>query len=353
MIAIIVASSSPYAGRTFLSLSLARKLREMDYDVGYIKPLGTVPVKPGRTVHDADAVFAKEVLGLAEPLDIISPFVLDYENRARLLAGELKDIRKQVLAAFQSLKKKDFVIVAGASDLFEGSLAGLDALTLSADMKAYALLVEPWRGDISADAVHGCSKLFGERFCGAVLNKVPEAAVNHVKQEVKPFLQKHGVSLFGVFPKDRFLESVTVRQLTEILNGKLLCCDDKLDEHVEHFLIGAMDVDSALTYFRKTPNKAVITGAHRSDIQLAAMETSTKCIIITGGLQTNDVVLGKAKATGTPILSVPDDTFSTIDKIELRVGKTSIREPRKVDRAKQILDMEFDMFGFLRKLKKV
>jgi uncharacterized protein len=350
MIAIFVASSTPYAGRTFLSLSLAGKLKDMDYDVGYMKPLGTVPVKSGKSVHDADAIFAKELLGLVEPLEIISPFVLDYENQARLLAGELKDIRKQVLSAFQSLKKKDFVIIAGANDLFEGSLAGLDALTLAADMKAFTLFVEPWRGDISADAVHGASRLFGDRFRGAVLNKVPEAAIGHAKQVVRPFLQKKGSPLFGVFPKDRFLESVTVRQLTEILNGKLLCCDDKVDEHVENFLIGAMDVDSALTYFRKTPNKAVITGAHRSDIQLAAMETSTKCIIITGGLQTNDVVLGKAKATGTPILSVPDDTFTTIDKIETRVGKTSIRERKKVERARQILDVEFDMFGFLKGL---
>ncbi|MDH4162308.1 MAG: DRTGG domain-containing protein [Nitrospirota bacterium] len=353
MIAIIVASSTPYAGRTFLSLSLVKKLREMDFDAGYIKPLGTVPVRSGKDVHDADAIFAKEVLGLAEPLEVISPFVLDYENQSKLLAGELKDIRKQVLSAFQKLKKKDFVIVAGANDLFEGSLAGLDALSLAADMKAYTLFVEPWRGDISADAIHGSSRLFGERFCGAILNKVPEAAVNHVKQDIKPFLLKKGLSVFGVFPKDRFLESVTVRQLTEILNGKLQCCEDKQDEHVENFLVGAMDVDSALTYFRKTPNKAVITGAHRSDIQLAAMETSTRCIIITGGLQTNDVVLGKAKATGTPILSVPDDTFSTIDKIEMRVGKTTIREPRKVERAKQIMDVEFDMFGFLKKLNKV
>jgi BioD-like phosphotransacetylase family protein len=97
----------------------------------------------------------------------------------------------------------------------------------------------------------------------------------------------------------------------------------------------------------------VITGAHRSDIQLAAMETSTTCIIITGGLQTNEVVLGKARATRTPILSVPDDTFSTIDKIETRMGKTSIRERRKVERAKQMLDVEFDMFGLLNRLKKI
>ncbi len=353
MVPLLIASNTPFAGRTFVALGLALKLREMDYDVGYLKPLGTIPVKTGGEVHDADAVFAKEVLGLAEPLETISPFVLGFEQQTRLLTGDLRDAQKRVLAAFRSMKKKDFVVISGAGDLLEGSLTGLDAMTLAGAMKAHVLVVEPWRGDCSLDTLFGASKIFRKQFAGAVLNKVPEAAMARVKQEVRPYLRKKGVSLFGAFPKDRFLESVTVRQLSEILNGKLLCCDERIDEHVENFLIGAMDVDSALTYFRRTPNKAVITGAHRSDIQLAAMETSTKCIIITGGLQTNEVVLGKARTTKTPILSVPDDTFSTIDKIEARLGKTSIREKKKVERARQIMDVEFDMFGFLSKLKKV
>ena len=112
-----------------------------------------------------------------------------------------------------------------------------------------------------------------------------------------------------------------------------------------------MDVDSALNYFRRIPNKAVITGAHRSDIQLAAMETSTKCIILTGGLQTNDVVIGKAQAKGVPIISVVDDTFTTIDKIEISMGKTSIREKRKVERVRQLMDLEFDMKRFLKSVQ--
>jgi BioD-like phosphotransacetylase family protein len=144
---------------------------------------------------------------------------------------------------------------------------------------------------------------------------------------------------------------VTVRQLNEILNGKVVCCDERLDEYVENYSIGAMDVDSALNYFRRIPNKAVITGAHRSDIQLAAMETSTKCIILTGGLQTNDVVVGKAQAKGIPIISVADDTFTTIDKIELSMGKTNIREKRKIARVGELMDLEFDMKRFLKSVK--
>lgn len=351
MIPIFVASNTGYSGRTFVSLGLAMKLIEQGYKVGYLKPIGKVPLKKGKEVYDADALFIKETLGLEEPLDVISPFVQTYESQTLLFEGGLRDVRKGVLEAFKSLKKKDFVIIGGAGDLFEGSLLGMNALSLLSDMKAYLLLVEPWRGEASADVLYGAYKLLGERFGGGVINKVPVSAVNHVKETVRPFMEKKGVTIFGVFPRDRALEAVTVRQLNEILNGKVLCREDKLDEFVENFSVGAMDVDSALAYFRRLPNKAVITGAHRSDIQLAAMETSTRCIILTGGLTSNDVVIGKAEATGIPIISVADDTFTAIDKIEVRMGKTSIREKRKVERVKELMDIEFDMKRFLKSMK--
>ncbi len=350
MIPIFIASNTPYSGRTFVSLGLALKLSEMGYKVGYMKPIGKVPVKKDKDVYDADALFIKEALGLDEPLDVISPFVLTFDSQARLFQGGLKDTKKQVMDAFKALKKKDFVIVGGASDLFEGSLLNIDALSLVEAMDARVLMVEPWRGEVSVDSLYGASKLLGERFAGGVLNKVPVSTVRYVRETLRPFLEKRGVRIFGIFARDRFLESISVRQLVEILNGKTLCCEDKLDEYVESFSIGAMDVDSALNYFRRIPNKAVITGAHRSDIQLAAMETSTRCIILTGGLQTNDVVIGKAQSKDIPLISVQDDTFTTIDRIEVSMGKTSIREKRKVSRARELIDLEFDIRRFLKGL---
>jgi BioD-like phosphotransacetylase family protein len=351
MIPIFVASNTGYSGRTFISLGLAMKLMELGYKVGYLKPIGKVPVKKGREVYDADALFIKEILGLTESLDRISPFVLTFETQTLIFQGKVKDAKKQVMTAFRSLKNKDFVIIGGAGNLFEGSLLNLNTLSLVDDMEAKILFVEPWRGEITADSLFGAYQLLGKGFAGGIINKTPVNTVGYVKETIRPFLEKKGVRIFGVFPKDRFLESATVRQLNEILNGKVLCCDDRLDEFVEHFSIGAMDVDSALSYFRKIPNKAVITGAHRSDIQLAAMETSTKCIILTGGYQINDVVITRAQAKGIPIISVLDDTFTTIDKIEASMGRTSIREPRKVERAKELIDKEFDIKRFLKSLK--
>jgi uncharacterized protein len=351
MVPIFIASNTGFSGRTFIALGLAMKLIEQGFKVGYMKPIGSVPIKKGKAVYDADALFIKETLGLEDPLEMISPFVQTYESQTLLFEDGIGNVRKIILDAFKSFKKKDFVIIGGASDLFEGALLGANALPLVNDMKASLLMVEPWRGEASADVLFGASRLLGDRFGGGIINKVSVSAVNHVKQTVRPFLEKKGVKVFGVFAKDRALEAVSIRQLNDILNGKVICCEDRLDEYVENFSVGAMDVDSALAHFRRMQNKAVITGAHRSDIQLAAMETSTRCIILTGGLTSNDVVIGKAQAKGIPIISVVDDTFTTIDKIEVRLGKTSIREKRKVERVKEMMDIEFDMKRFLKSMK--
>ncbi|MEW6740521.1 MAG: phosphotransacetylase family protein [Nitrospirota bacterium] len=347
MIPIFIASNRSHSGKTFLALGLGLKLIEQGYRVGYIKPLGKAPAKIGRHIFDADAVFIKEALSLPDSLDVVSPFVFSYEEQNLLFEGKIGDVKNRIMEAVELQKNKDIVIIGGAADLFEGASINIDAIELIKEMDAYIMMVELWRGDSTMDTLIGAYKLFGNRFIGGVINKVPQNAAAHVREKMRPFLEKNGIAIFGVFPKDSLLESIAIRQLVEILNGRVLCCEDRLDDFVENFSIGAMDVDSALSYFSRIPNKAVITGAHRSDIQLAAMETSTKCIILTGGLYTNDVVIGRAQSKGIPIISVAEDTFTAIDRIEATVGKARIREKGKIARAKELIETEFDMKRFL------
>lgn len=344
---IFIASNRSHTGKTFLALGLALKLIEDGYKVGYIKPVGKMPVKKGHEIFDADAIFIKDALSLPDDLSVISPFVFSYEQQNLLFEDKIKDVKKRIMDALNTQKDKDFVIIGGAGDIFEGAVLDIDAMSLIKEINARVLFVESWRGDSSIDTLFGSYKLLDKRFAGGVLNKVPVNALAHVKETVKPFIEKRGIPVLGVFPKDSLLESISIRHLNETLNGRVLCCEDRLDEFVENYSIGAMDVDSALSYFSRIPNKAVITGAHRSDIQLAAMETSTKCIILTGGLYTNDVVIGKAQVKGIPIISVAEDTFTTIDRIEAVMGKARIREKEKIERAKELVGMEFDMKSFL------
>jgi len=351
MVPIFIASNRSYTGKTFFALGLAQKLIELGHKVGYLKPLGKTPVKKGSDLFDADALFMRESLALSDPLKVISPFVLSYEMQNLIFEGKLRDIKKQVLDAFKAQKDKDFIIIGGAGDFFEGSTLGIDGGSLIEETGAQVIMVEAWRGDKSIDSLYGGYKLLGERFLGGIFNKVPSNSFSYVKEKAAPFLEKSGLAILAIFQKDSLLESITIRQIVEILNGKVLCCEDKLDDLVEHFSIGAMDVTSALSYFSRIPNKAVITGSHRSDIQLVAMETSTKCIIITGGFSANEVVLGRAQSRGTPIVSVALDTFTVVDKIEAVTGKTNIRQKEKRLRIKELIDTQFDIDRLLKGLK--
>ncbi|MHB8880029.1 MAG: phosphotransacetylase family protein [Thermodesulfovibrionales bacterium] len=350
MVHLYIASMTGFSGKSLVALGLGLVLKEKGYSLGYIKPLGNIPSTLGNRVIDADAEFMLKALDLQEPPEVISPFVVTFEAQAGALKGKASDKFELLKKAFQSMTAKDIVIIGGAADLFEGSVFGINGLRVISHLKAQTIVVEPWSGDRSIDSLIGAKELLGSNFAGAVINKVPQAAHDHVQKSVRPYLEKHGIPVYACLHKDILLDSITVRQLNEILGGKVLCCEEHLDEFIENFSIGAMDVDSALKYFRRTPNKAVITGAHRSDIQLAALETSTRCIILTGGLYTNDVIIGKAKLAGVPFISVHDDTFSTVEKIEAVLGKIRIREQKKVLKTKEIIEKEFDIARLVKAL---
>lgn len=338
-----IASMTGFSGKSLITLGLGLLLREAGYRVGYIKPFGKIPMKHNDSIIDADAEFMRKSLSVSEPPEIVSPFVLTFELQNSVLSGSPSDNLEKIKTAAASIADKDIVLVGGAADLFEGSVFGINSLRIISHLHAKTIVIEPWNGESSIDSVLGARELLGESFIGVVINKIPEHAHDFIKKSVRPFLEKLGIPVYAALHRDILLDSITVRQLNEVLNGKLLCCEDRIDEFIENFSIGAMDVDNALKYFRRTANKAVITGANRSDIQLAALETSTKCIVLTGGMYTNDVIIGKAKLLGVPVISTSEDTYTTVEKIESVLGKIRIREQKKVLKTKEIVGNEFDM----------
>lgn len=149
--------------------------------------------------------------------------------------------------------------------------------------------------------------------------------------------------MLGMLPQDDVLGAVTVRDLTEHLPAKLLCCEKALDELIVHFVIGAMGVASAAKYFRQLADKAVITGGDRADIQLAALQTATKAIVLTGNIYPSAVILKRAQQLGVPLLLAPHDTLATVARIEQVVGRVRTREDAKVRRARALFEKHVDM----------
>ena len=86
----------------------------------------------------------------------------------------------------------------------------------------------------------------------------------------------------------------------------------------------------------------MITGGDRTDIQLAALETSTRCLILTGNVYPSPAVLNRAEELCVPVLLTKLDTLATVEIVENYFGKSRFQQPRKMERFSQLLEEHFD-----------
>jgi BioD-like phosphotransacetylase family protein len=194
------------------------------------------------------------------------------------------------------------------------------------------IIIDRCDKELFVDDLLASKEILKERLIGVILNQLHPDRLDYVQKYIVPFLSKNGLDVLGILPFDPILNSVTVGEICDKLGAYVLCCEDKLDELVESFSIGAMTVESALKYLRKRPNYAVITGGDRPEIQLAALETNAKCVILTGNLYPNDIIIARAEERGIPLLVVSEDTITTVQQVEELIGRLKIREERKIAR---------------------
>ncbi len=343
MKSISIDSTMGYSGKSLVTLGLGLRMQRDGLNVGLLKPYGRVPLIERGGLVDGDAAYMKKVMGLTDPIEKICPVVYSHDLFADAMKGRPSLMRKKVMEAYRSVSRgKDVVLVGGARDIHDGAFMGISSAQLAAGMDAGIIMIDPFNGEVCIDCVLHAKDVFGDRLLGVVINKTPPDDVEHIESLVGPYLRKKGIPLLGILPSDKLLSSITVRQLADTLGARTLCCDDAMGELVENFLIGAMEVESALKYFRRTPNKAVITGGHRSDILLAALDTSTKCLVLTGGMPPNELILDRAKCSGVPVVLVKSDTMSAMTRLDASLGRVRIREGAKVRRAEELMEAHFD-----------
>ncbi|HSJ53933.1 MAG TPA: phosphotransacetylase family protein [Anaerolineae bacterium] len=351
MVTLYIASTETFSGKSALCVGLARHLQHDGFRIGYMKPVSTA-ARLAAGLVDEDAEFFQQTFGVPDSMDDMVPVGVTPRTVEAILSGEEEtDFQARLTEAYQRVAHgRDVVLLEGGSNLREGHIVGLPTARVADLLDARELVVVKYNDDIQLlDDVLTAQSRLGPSLIGAVLNAVPRQRMPFVQEKVKPGLQERGVEVLAVLPQERLLLSVSVGDLAEFLNGRILCCEDKADELVEHLMVGAMSVDSALTYFRRKPNKAVITGGDRPDIQLAALETSTKCLILTGNLQPSPIILGRAEEVGVPMILVRQDTLTAVEVIERFFGKTRFHLEKKVQRFQEMLEDRFD-FALLYRL---
>jgi hypothetical protein len=336
-------SIEAFSGKTALCVGIGKRLLRDGFSVGYMKPISTTARRVEGKVVDEDAEFIKELFGLAEPSEVIAPISLASEVVEAVLSGEEEDFGAVLKDAYSQVSRgKDVVLLEGGANPLEGCLIGLPTYRVARILGANVMVVSKYTDDLVVESLLGAKEIYGDSMLGAVINAVPRRRLRFVEVKAKPYLEERGVMVFAVLPEERLLASISVKELAECLDGEVLCCQDKVGELVEYLMVGAMTMESALSYFRRKPNKAVITGGDRPDIQLAALETSTKCLVLTGNLRPSPIVLGRAEDVGVPMILVNLDTLTTVEVIGRFFGKTRFHQERKIKRFEEMLEERFD-----------
>ena len=346
-----VGSTGGFTGKTLVSMGLGYKFQKDGFRVGYMKPVGILPVKVNSTLTDNDAWRIYRALNLKDPLEEICPVVLTQELMVKSYLKDVKGLMNRIETSFELLSKdKDIMIVGGYGSIYTGSFLDLQGIKIIKRLDAKVVVVVKYEGEYIADYVLQAKKDLKERFLGVILNNVTPEYKRSVEEYVEPFFKRKGIDILGNLPHDSVIGSITVEELNEMLGAKVLCAHERLGNLVEHFLIGAMQVDKAIEYFKKTRNNAVIVGGDRADIQLSAMESGSVCLILTGDLYPSEMIISRAEEKEIPILSVREDTYSIAKKLEKLSSRLRLRDKSKVERGMSMVAGNVDFPLIYRKL---
>ncbi|HEY9736758.1 MAG TPA: phosphotransacetylase family protein [Trichocoleus sp.] len=343
---LLIGSTEAYSGKSATVLGVASQLRSHGFDIAYGKPIGTwvneassvaEPTPTAGPIEDPDVDFMAQTLQL--PPERLRPPLMSLTAasiEAQLAKNGEQDYLQQIAEAYQN-RGEDLLLLEGPGTLDEGVLFGLDLPQIAETIDAAVLVVARFHSALVVDSLLSAKHRLGQRLLGVIINDIPKAQLDMVQNSVVPYLERHGIAVLALLPRTPLMRSISVREMVTRLKAEVLCRSDRLDLMVESLSIGAMNVNSALRYFRKGTNMAVVTGGDRTDIQLAALETSTQCLVLTGHLPPSPEILARAIDLEVPILSVDSDTLTTVELIDQMFGQVRLHERAKVECAEQLM----------------
>ncbi len=339
MKSLLVSSVEEYSGKSALIIALGLILGDRGFRVGYFKPFGVgVTTVEGHLV-DEDAYNTASVLKTGDDISDICPVKLDRPYIEFVCSANAEQLKEQIARSYTRIcSGKDVVLVEGAVEYKVGKMLGICDTDISSALGLDILMVLRYTNDFVIDRLMTAKEVFGDRLKFVLFNQLTGYKLNYVRCIEERYLNSRGMKLLGVLPHDPLLAGLSVREIADALDGEWLVKPRDEEVIIESFLIGAMSPPSALKYFRRTKKAALVTGGDRVDLQNLALETGNiRCLLLTGHLEPPDTMLGKAEEKGVPVILVPDDTLTTMEKVDEIFGKARIKGEAKIRRIKELV----------------
>lgn len=317
---IFIATTEPYSGKSVIALGVVNMLLGKARKVGFFKPIINEDPKDKK---DVDIEMVMNYFGINIPYEDTYAFtrqqalrIMQTESRGELIETVIRKVKK-IEETF------DYTVIEGSDYLGEGTAFEFETnITIAKNLNAPAIVVVTGENKSTAQivsTVHAVIRSFKTRdveVLAVVANKVRKDAVDDV-QELLSAQLKNGIIL-SVIPKEKDLESPTMKEIFEKLGGKLLLGEQLLSNQVDNFVTGAMQVPGFLNHISE--NVVIVTPGDRGDIIIASLQANMSAnypkvagIVLSAGIEPDEPVLKLIGGLQTvvPILSVPHGTFRT------------------------------------------
>ena len=320
-----VASDESGAGKTAFCTTLAHSLKGRGVRATVFKPFAAT----ADAEQDSDSAAFQTLLGQPETA---WPFPAP---EGKLTAAAVRKINGALKTAPEG---QDALIVEESSVLSDEATTRLVEL-----LDAKVVVVVRYRDGLDASALKRWQTLFEDKLVGVVVNGLTRYQSHEAKTGLVASLESDGHNVLGIVPEDRRLLAPTVEQVAAQLEGRFAVGGDLTDGLIEHILVGGLGLDNGVDYFGLRDNKAVVIRGDRPDIQMAALQTPTACMVLTQDTEPIEYVVNEAELEEVPVVVVPTNTLDTMDALGAVQGSVRFDHPAKMERFADLVEAHVDV----------
>ncbi len=317
MVTLFIASSTENAGKTMLCAGLGKLWQEQNKQIGYLRPSPSTEV-------NKDAQFMSTIFDFNRPVESLC--------LPASTSAQLHDLTP---------KDKDITIV-------EGLIADLLPLFSGSPEEAF-LIIHDYSKPLTASLAE-YTRIKPDPL-GIIINKVPRKDLAKAKEKILSEMADTGIKLLGLIPEERILAAPSIADLAEAVQGKILNDADSASNLIENIMVGASTFDRGAAYYSRKDNKAVILWGERpgfrkaalSNYQLAAMQTSTRCLIVSHNGTPVPPVAAKTAELKIPFVSAPGTVPELVNAIEKAMENLKFHQEARIPRLIQVLCNTIDL----------
>ncbi len=342
-----ITDTAPGGGKTFLTLGLVSDFGSTFDRVGFIKPVGLARVKAGQDGIDIDAMLIDKVCQTRSNIKDMSPLTVSPSIWPKVSPSESERMLEKIRESFRAISDgRDIVVVEGTGHAALGTCLGLSNARIAKELGARVLLAAATQ-QLERNAIdsiqlsRGYFEAEGVNVLGAVINRVPADQLETYRDHAKSHLDHLGLKLFGVIPEEPALNTFHFLQVSEYLDGEMLCGEAKASRTIRSVRIGAMMPHRAIEYFEQ--DGLVITPGDREDVIVTVCATAQQegggpsGLVLSGGIRPHDRILELLRTAGIPVFLAREDSYTVASRIHDMPLRIQPNDAEKIARVQSMV----------------